>query len=415
MSGRAAAIWVSLLAFGAGAAATLPAEWEHWRYWRTIDAATGSSLVAAVLPPAVHGQARPSLADLRLIDGRGDELPYVLFVDTGERTVDWRSAELSEAGFVDGRYSQVVADGGSGDRVHDTLRVDVVEDDFFTWVAVEASDDRASWRLVRERAPIYRFKRDGLEGKNEIGYPPTRSRWLRLRLLAQQELTVRAVRIAETTAREPELEAWAAAARREADPPAGESRFRIDLGHEHVPVSAVRFATAAAEFHRPVVVSVRGESGDWRQVAEGDVYRYRAGGGDAASRERLEFRFAEDRGREWRVAIFDRSDAPIDDLRLELVGTPRRVVFRPESAPPFRLLYGNDRAEPPSYELARVTVREDWERASTVPLSDESENEAWVSPEPWTERHPLVLWAALGLAILVLGGLALRALGAPRH
>jgi len=37
-------------------------------------------------------------------------------------------------------------------------------------------------------------------------------------------------------------------------------------------------------------------------------------------------------------------------------------------------------------------------------------NVGYLSPEPWSERHPALLWLALAVAVAVLGLLALRAL-----
>jgi hypothetical protein len=37
----------------------------------------------------------------------------------------------------------------------------------------------------------------------------------------------------------------------------------------------------------------------------------------------------------------------------------------------------------------------------------------YVDPNPFTERHPNLLWAALGLAVILLGYAAVRALRAP--
>jgi hypothetical protein len=149
-------------------------------------------------------------------------------------------------------------------------------------------------------------------------------------------------------------------------------------------------------------------------VSQGEIYRY-AGlvAEDAGDRERqrLRVRFDEARGRHWRIAVVDRNDSPIEDLSCELFGTPRHVVFRPASVDGYRLLYGNHRADRPTYELARLTVREEWEQATPADLGEPSANEGYVSPDPWSERHPEVLWLALGLAILVLGWIALRSLG----
>lgn len=406
----------AVLVAGAAGGTELPHDWEHWRYARPVVVPADATWARGTLPLEVWAKAGATLADLRVIDAAGSEVPYVVHARMGHRSRIWRDTQLSETGFVPGTYSQAVADVGAGAARHNMLEIEVGERDFFTWAEVAASDDRVTWRIVRERAPVYRFEREGLAGSGVVSYPDTQARWLRLRLLAADaRLDVRRVRIAGEEVEEPELTPLPGNIRLAADPPRGESRWLVDLGCIGVPASAVRFDTARSEFHRPVSIEASDDEKRWTKAGDGDIYRYAshgAGEGDGVeSRERLEVRFAESRGRFWRVTVFDRNDAPIEDLAVELLGTPRHIVFRPSAADPAHLLlYGNGRAETPRYELARLTTADERTAAVAVEPGSESENAGWVSPEPWSERNPAVLWSALALAVVVLGWLALRAL-----
>ena len=182
-----------------GVKAQLPAAWQNWHYARSIalEPASEPRLVRVVLPMAVYGQAQASLADVRVIDDAGNEVPHVLYARQGQKTREWRSARLSEVGFVPGRYTTLVVDTGEDDALHNSVEIETDEKDFMVWVGIAASDDRKSWRIVRERAPIYRFEKDGLEGTQAISYPETRSRWLRVRILeGEKQFPVRACRTA---------------------------------------------------------------------------------------------------------------------------------------------------------------------------------------------------------------------------
>jgi hypothetical protein len=46
-------------------------------------------------------------------------------------------------------------------------------------------------------------------------------------------------------------------------------------------------------------------------------------------------------------------------------------------------------------------------------LGAEEVTSNYADPRPFTERHPNLLWIALGLAVVLLGSVALRALRAP--
>jgi hypothetical protein len=39
-------------------------------------------------------------------------------------------------------------------------------------------------------------------------------------------------------------------------------------------------------------------------------------------------------------------------------------------------------------------------------------NGGWVDATPWTERHPALVWAAVAIAVLLVGVLAIRTLRA---
>jgi hypothetical protein len=412
---RLALIVTACLAAGPSTAG-LPESWRSWRYFRPIDAPSGAErgLVRVSLPLEVVGRAQPTFADLRVIDDRGTEVPHVLHARVGRRTVSWRATALSEVGFVAGEYTQAVVDTGTSAELHNTIEVEIADRDFFTWAQVAASDDREVWVVLRERAPLFRFDKEDLQGTRTISYPDTRARWLRLHLTGNEKRNLRSVRVAEEVIEEAEHVPLPARPTLERNPPEGESVWVVDLAHAHVPVSVVRCETERLEFHRPVRVSASDDGESWNEVAQGEIHRHGqpvAEGAEARERQQLRVRFDEARGRHWRIAVVNRNDTPIDDLRCELLWTPRHVVFRPVSGGGgYRLLYGNHRASPPAYELARLTTRDDREQAAPADLGLPSVNEDYVSPEPWSERHPGVLWLALGLATVVLGWLALRSL-----
>jgi hypothetical protein len=120
--------------------------------------------------------------------------------------------------------------------------------------------------------------------------------------------------------------------------------------------------------------------------------------------------FAETLGPRWRVTVFNQNDAPLADLHLELYAVPRRVVFRYEPGRQYRLLYGNPRAPAPQYDFGQLTDVKSRESAAEATIGAEVVNQAYADPSPWTERHQSVLWIALGIAVVAVGAIAVRAL-----
>jgi len=396
-------------------AEALPPAWEHWRYWRALELPPAESvrLMKVTLPIEVYERAQPDLGDLRLTDDTWAEVPYVLHVRRGSRRQEQLEARLGEVSFVPGppvAYTQAQVDLGEKIAAHNQLTINTDEKDFFARVELAVSDDAKNWRLLRQQAPIYRFQKDGLPGNQTISYSESRARYLRLRIDAgEKPFPVSGASVSREVVEEAELAKIDARFSARTEAPRGRSWWQADLGSAAVPASQVRFSVGQSQFHRAVEVYTSNDAQRWRRVGQGDIYR--PGSGDAAAAtESLRTEFEEARGGYWRVVVVDRNDPPLAEIEVELWGTPRHLVFRQEPRRSYRLLYGNERAEAPQYELARLLGREEREQAAAAAIGAEMINPSWADPRPWSERHPVVLWIALGIAVVALGLLALRSL-----
>ncbi|MGH9787678.1 MAG: DUF3999 family protein [Candidatus Acidiferrales bacterium] len=394
--------------------------WNQWRYWRSVelDPNQTGELARITVPAEVYARARPRLADLRLVDDAGQEVPYVLYARRRTEQRQWRATRLEDLGYVEGQYTQAIADLGDNPEPHNTLTLDSGENNFFAWVEVASSDDRRAWVVVRDAAPIYRFRQDQLEGNQVVTYPDSRARYLRLRVRWQEPRQFQLVgcRVAQHVVEEAERAPWPATLAADTAASAKQTAWIADLGAPDVPVAEVRFETPAAEFHRPVQISASNDAQQWWPVGSGEIYRLRQGlpaQGGGAPLESLRVEFSETETRYLRVAVFNRNDPPLENLRAQIFSTPRHLVFRPQPAAAgrsYRLLYGNIVAEKPEYELARLLNTEQLQSAPLATLGPEQATLNWADPRPWTEQHPWLLWAALALAVVALGALALRSL-----
>ena len=98
---------------------------------------------------------------------------------------------------------------------------------------------------------------------------------------------------------------------------------------------------------------------------------------------------------------------------MELSGLPRGLTFPVEPGHSYRLLYGNQKTASTQYDFARVFGRSEKKVLVLAQLGPEEPTTNYADPRPFTERHPNLLWFALGLAIVFLGYAALRAMRAP--
>ena len=351
------------------------------------------------------------------MDADGAEVGYVLYARHEKRVTTLRQGVLFDVSFKPGHNTEGLVDVGEKPEEHNSVEVQTTEENYFANVEIAISNDTRDWRLVRDRAPIYRFAADKLDGNQTVHYPPSRARYLRVRiLLGDKQFPLTGVKVSQQTVEEAESAAFDAPLQRDTAQPAQQSWWRADMGHAHDKVSSVRFVVPQPEFHRAVRISAaeklaedKNDARYWRSIGEGEIYRYTRAG---TLYEKLQINFPESSARYWRVEIFNRNDPELSGISLALLGTPRRVVFGARPGTHYRLVYGNPSAKPASYEMARLVAPEAIAAATSVELGAEEANTAYEDPHPlpWTERHPIVLWAAVLAAVAVLAFLAIRAM-----
>jgi hypothetical protein len=397
-------------------AADLPDAWRSWRYSRAIESARSGILNYATLDREVFAHSENYLADLRVIDDLGNEQPYEVrnLLAPPAQNVALPSA-LRENSFVPGQFTQVIVDIGDRAGFHNSLRVQTPESDFINWVEIAASDDAHLWRIVNPRAPISRFRKENLDGSQTIHYSENNARYLRLRIeepAHQFPITGVEVFVTQNTQKEP----LAAAPLTALLPPdstgvPSRTQWTVDLGSSTIPVAELNFETDQPEFYRAVRILTSMDEKEWQSAGGGEIYRYTAGG---KTEESLRVRCCESWGaRYFRAEILNGNDAPLSSVRMSVAMRLRFVLFRPRENRAYRLLYGNARASAPQYDFARTLHIQPNEELLHLSLGPEELTANYADPRPFTERHPNLLWLALGLAIVLLGYAALRALRTP--
>ena len=407
--GIAAAVFLALAA--AIAAAPLPSAWSHWRFSRTIEIAPTDSLRLAglVLPQDVYLHAQPSLPDLRIIDDAGAEVPYAPYARRGSTSSRNLPTEMLENSFSPGADTQVVLSVGAAAPFHNAVEINTSESDFIQWVSVEASDDAHEWRIVETRAPIFRFRQQSREGTQTVRYSPNNARYLRVRVLdGDRKFPIESAQVIYNAVEAPERSFLEAQIVDDPGKRAGENAWRADLGTAALGVQEVRFAVNPAQFIRAVEISDSEDGKTWVSVAHGEIYRFQR---ENTAEERLHVDVpGEITARYWRITVENGNDAPLPGVIPSIYITPAHLVFEQQPGRSYRLLYGQALATAPVYDLSRRVSAAQEDAAIVGQLGAEEETGNYADPRPWTEKNRYVLWIVMGLAVLLLGGSAIRAL-----
>jgi hypothetical protein len=116
------------------------------------------------------------------------------------------------------------------------------------------------------------------------------------------------------------------------------------------------------------------------------------------------------------VARENGDDAPLPVAQVRPLSVERRIYFDPNGKSALELYYGDAKLEAPSYDYGKFFQQSpDAAVAAASPASANVQFTGRPDDRPWSERHNGVMWAAMVLAVALLGGLALRGMkaGAP--
>lgn len=403
----------SLAAFAALADTRLPAAWKNWHYSRAIELppTDATRLVSVVTPLDIYPNAIPWLAGVRVIDDQGTEVPYVSFRNEGTSLTGSLPATLRENSFTAGQFTQLVVDLGAHAPFHNAVRIQTTAPNFIEWVQVEASDDGHVWRMVQERAPIFRFRKDAHEGTQVVHYSENNAQYLRVRILdGDGKFAVFGADVLHEVVQPAERVPMEIILSPDPKQPVGSTAWSADLGAAAELGMEARFeVTSPAEFIRSVKISASGDGKDWFGIGGGEIYRYRREG---AQLEQLSvvIPHGAPQVHYLRVEIVNGNDAPLVGGAPKLYVTPQHLVFEQQPGRKYSLIYGQDRTEAAQYDLGRRLDAKQMAVAAAGPLGPEVVNADWVDPRPWTETHDIFLWLVLLVAVMLLGYAAVRSL-----
>ncbi len=379
----------------------------------SVDRKNARSSFVCVRIPALEiaPDAEGAYPDVRVVDPANAEIPFAL--DPAHRTgAATRPVALIDTGFVRGRGSQAVLDLGANASTVDgiTLEIDADrEPTYFESLAIDASDDRSTWREIRTGAIVYRVAQDGGRGNQTISVPATRSRWLRVRVLdahapfpiagatigtggvAPQALVplaplVPAYSYDATT----HVQTWTFA------PPVAVRASALTL----VP------AAGLGTFSRPVHVETSDDAASWEDAGDGTIARFADGTAQTS------FGFDARTARVVRVTIANGDDQPLP-MRPVLLAAPHVLVFAVRGTRPYRILSGDPDAHAPAYDLGERLAHASWS-ATPATAGRTVANAAYRAPVSPADRSWIVTAAsiAIGLGLAVVAIRTIRRTGA---
>jgi hypothetical protein len=391
---------------------------------RRAIATSGPGPVAVALDADVYDRARRDLADLRIVDDRGGQVPYLRPGMDDGAALPTREPVILNRGFVRGLNASLTLDFGGPTR-KSALTLSLPGDNFRRRVTVEGRHEPdAAWTTLVESAYVFAVPGPPPARYETVAMPENDFARLRVTVFRAPDdpavLEIRKAWISAAGGSAPEMPVARAWFSRAEDQRTGETVLTIELGARFQPLGGLVLEVGDRRFFREVVVEARRPPLDdrqrpavvpvWMPIASAAVYRYEEGG---RARERLRVDAA---GREQalRVRIRNGGDRPLDIRALTVRAPVERLGFEAQPERRYWLEYGVPGRAMPSYDLARtVGDHAAWVAAARpAGLGHPQPRGSDDVDRPWTERHPALLWAGLLAAVLALGALTWRALRA---
>ena len=392
-------VFAAVIALLAGTSAVDATKFRYERAVRT----SGIGPVAFEPDGSLLAHAKPGLADLRVLDADGEQVPWRPLPRVEEVVQPTRILNSGRRG----RRAVALLDLGPRRGVYDRIELEIPTTDFVGRVTVFGSDSRDGPFTRLSATGIYDLEGAASARSTTAVVPPSDFRYLSVRATGAKRIDGANVSGAENRQR---------LVRRDHAVVAGPGRtpgrsvFVLDLGFADVPVTELAFSlvgrAAAATYERPIRIEGSNERSAFQLLTRARVFRF-PGSSSAPVSFRSRFRYL-------RVTIENGDDPPLRGVRLEPFAPSEAILLEPGHTQPFRLLYGGPEVAAPSYEFARIPAPEPGTIVAPDQLEIERTNDLFEPPadsRSFVERNPKLIQGTLALAAfaLCLGGfLALR-------
>jgi hypothetical protein len=389
MTGRLAV----MLCFGLALPATAADGEPAFRFRKDLDrgASTGEEILAAPLDSEIYAATRHDYPDLRIIDDRGTQVPYLLEPAAERRTIHVRETCTSEVAslHVDaGKALEVVVALGEKAPSANGATIKSPLADYEHRVRVYGSRDGKDWALLASDGLIYDYTRFMDIRNRDIELPVNDLRLFKL--VVEQELDDRESPLRELIRGREEgkkdrqieitqtqrlpfridgVELWRTVEKEgarkveavgypvvgfrvEHDPKKKETRVEIQSRRE--PLTRFSLGTASRNFSRTAKVLIpveRGVRTDWVEIGSAtlSLIQFRA-----FRHAELRVDFPEMRQEHYQLVIENADNPPLEITGVEAEGTPYRLIFLGSRGRTYRVEYGSDKVEAPQYDTAAV-------------------------------------------------------------
>lgn len=373
---------------------------SDWKYFKEIDFSQ-DGLINFDLGPEVFFASQKDLADLRVADQKGEEVPYYLEVSQDNKSVEAYSPRLLNNTFVKGKYSSIILDTGEEERIINRLKIITDSENFQRNVSLQGSSDGNNWQTLLGDAYIYNYtdeKGDWEARDTQLEFTDSTFRYYKVEIDDPEGEPVK-IKDAEVSYYKEEKEK-----KKEFSPDyevseneeEKETEILLDLGGSGMLINEIELGFVQDNFHRGVYIYASDDKDDWDYQGSAYIFDYQTSGFQGKN---LRINFSGTKKPYLKAVIDNKDNSSLDLNKLKAYSPVHRLYFRADPGKSYRLYYGNPRAEKVEYDLEKYFSYLDKDEFVGAGLSGQKENPSFTPPPPektpLTERIPYLLPVSL--------------------
>ncbi len=378
---------------------------SYFQYQRPVQI-SGAGQHYITVDETVWKHARPDLGDLRLYTGQ-TETPYALVTERGSQQRQRTQVSVLQQSTVAGKTQFLIDMSALAE--YDHVNLQLAANNFVAHARVEGSDDLHGkrWASLGD-CILYDLSKENLGGNSMLRLP--RATYKYLRVTVDGPVKPKDVLGATSERAEEQAALWrdlSSAPKQEQN--GKDTVLTFDIP-ENIPVERVIFAVDATQPNFQRRIDIQNEKRGW--IGSGEINRiHMVRGGQKIDSEDQDVAFSSGGQKIIKVVIHNADDPPLKLTGARLQQIERRLYFDTPTQGQLTLYYGDEKLEQPVYDYAKLFLRD--KAAAPAQVGSEVPNTAYTGrpdDRPWSERHPAVLWIAIIVAVVTLGGVALRSL-----
>src|SRR5205809_3739572 len=193
------------------------ASMSSWPFFVEVTSQARGAMYELIVPLQVMDKSRNDLADLRLYDVKGHEIPYALRILRDVNDKREVGARIFNQASIGSKASEISVDLGESPGEHNEVEIQTAGTNFRRRVDLEGSDSGNEWRTLKTGGVIFGFGSLNKSVESDrISYPTSRYRYLRARVFAddltdEQAPVITAVKVTMTIHEKGYLTTWTVA------------------------------------------------------------------------------------------------------------------------------------------------------------------------------------------------------------